>query len=66
MKGWECATVWGRGTRLTGGLSLPYHLDINLLDGYGSADIMEHLRPSKVSIRSAAEGTEFDRLDLRQ
>jgi len=33
----------------------PYHLDINLIDGGGSADIMEYHRPSKVSIRSAAE-----------
>lgn len=37
------------------GAVFPYHLDINLLDGGGSADIIEHYRPSKVSIRSAAK-----------
>ena len=37
------------------GCSLSYLLPINLLDGGGSADIMEHHRPSKVSIRSVAE-----------
>ena len=55
---WKDGSLWlegSGGTERTGGHSLPYHLDINLLDGGGSADIMEHHRPSKVSIRNAAE-----------
>ena len=40
------------------GCSLSYLLPINLLDGSGSADIIEHHGPSKVSNRSEAENAD--------
>jgi len=54
--GWESAGIATERSDGGNDCSLPYLLPINLLDGGGSADIMEHHRPSKVSIRSDSGG----------
>ena len=53
--GWQSADIATERSDGGNGGCLPYHLSFNLLDGGGSADIMEHYRPSKVSNRSEAE-----------